>query len=316
LGLTAYLTGPVQSLGWLVNLYAQAAASERRLVEILETPDAVHDVPGAQEWDPATARGDVRFSHVTLRFAGAGTAPALRDVSFEAPAGSVIGLLGRTGSGKSSLVNLIPRFYDVTEGHVYVDGRDVRDWTLASLRRQIGIVPGDTFLFSASVRENIAYGRPDATLDEVQAAAEMAQAAEFIDTLPHGYDTIVGERGLGLSGGQRQRVALARALLCNPRILILDDATASVDLETEFKIQRTLEKVMEGRTTFIIAHRISSLRRADQILVLDGGAIVERGTHEELLSAGGLYREIYDMQFRDREALAALAARAGAKRWA
>ncbi len=316
LGLTAYLTGPVQSLGFLVNLYAQAAASERRLVEVLETPDAVSDLPGATRLDPASVKGHVRFEGVTVRYSGTGRQKALTDIHFDAPAGSVVGLLGRTGSGKTSLVNLIPRFYDASEGQVLVDGRDVRSWTLASLRRQIGVVPGETFLFSASVFENIAYGRPDASLDDVKRAARMAEADEFIDTLPHGYDTIVGERGLGLSGGQRQRVALARALLFDPRILILDDATASVDLETEYRIQKTLERVMRERTTFIIAHRISSLRRADQILVLEGGRIVECGTHDELIRRDGLYREIYEIQFRDRKALGALDEKAGARTWA
>lgn len=301
----AYLTSPVQMLGFLVNLYAQAAASERRLLEIFETEDPVLESPGAQPLAPQAARGHVEFRHVGVRYPGAGgsSRPTLQDVNLDAPPGTVIALLGRTGSGKSTLVNLIPRFYDATEGEVLVDGHNVRDWTLRSLRRQIGVVPGETFLFSASLFENIAYGRSDASLADVQEAARLAEASEFVDEMPEGLDTIVGERGLGLSGGQRQRVALARALLFDPKILILDDATASVDMETEYRIQKTLGRVMQGRTTFIIAHRISSLRRADEIVVLDGGRVADRGRHEELIARDGLYREIFDMQFRDRDAL-------------
>ncbi len=310
LGVLAYLTSPMQMLGFLVNLYARAAASERRLLEIFDTEDPVVNAPGATELAPVEARGHVEFRHVTVRYPGGSSRAALDDVNVDAPPGTVIAILGRTGAGKSSLVNLIPRFYDATEGEVRVDGRDVREWTLHSLRRQVGVVPGETFLFSASIFENIAYGRSDATPSDVEAAARQAEAAEFIDELPNRYDTIVGERGLGLSGGQRQRVALARALLFDPHILILDDATASVDMETEYRIQKTLGRVMHGRTTFIIAHRLSSLRRADEILVLDQGRIVDRGRHDDLILRDGLYREIYDMQFRDRDAIAPVAQRA------
>ena len=314
LGVLAYLTSPVQMLGFLVNLYAQAAASERRLVEIFETEDPVVDLPGAVELRPEEARGHVEFRGVSVRFVGGSKEPALDGIDLDAPPGTVVALLGKTGAGKSTLVNLIPRFYDPTEGSVLVDGRDVREWTLASLRRQVGVVPGETFLFSASLFENISYGYPDATLQDVEDAARLAEAAEFIETLKDRYDTIVGERGLGLSGGQRQRVALARALLFNPRILILDDATSSVDMETEYRIQKTLGRVMKGRTTFIIAHRVSSLRRADIVLVMDAGRIVDRGRHEDLIRRDGLYREIYELQFRDREALAAAGRQAAGAR--
>ena len=302
-GLLGYLTGPTQQLGFLVNLLAQASAAEVRLLEILETPDRVHDLPGAVPLVPAQARGRVRLDQVTFRYPGTAGAPALQEISLAAEPGSVIALVGATGAGKTSLVNLVARFYECERGRVEVDGRDVRHWTLASLRRQIGVVPGETFLFSASLLENITYGRRDATMEEVRRAAAVAQAADFIAELPDGYNTIVGERGLGLSGGQRQRVAIARAVLYDPRILILDDATSSVDLETEYEIQQAMVAAMEGRTTFIIAHRLSSVRRADEILVLDHGRVVERGTHHALLGRGGLYRELFDVQFQDREAL-------------
>src|SRR5690606_19036912 len=231
-------------------------------------------------------------------YAGAGE-PALKDIDLDVPAGSVIGILGPTGAGKSSLVSLIPRFYDADSGRVTIDGRDVRDLKLESLRRQVAIVFQETFLFSTSIRENISFARRDASFEEIQRAARLAQAHEFIMELPDGYDTLVGERGLGLSGGQRQRIAIARAILADPRILILDDATASVDMETEHEIQEALKTLMEGRTTFIIAHRISSIKDADEIIVLDKGRIVERGDHRELLRRGGQYRRIYDVQFKD-----------------
>ena len=304
-GLLGYLTGPTQQLGFLVNLFAQSAAAEQRLLEILETPDIVRDRPTAVVLQPERARGHVRFDCVTFRYPGMQGQPALREVTLDAPPGKVIALVGATGSGKSSLVNLIPRFYECQQGRVLVDGRDVRDWTVSSLRRQVGMVPGETFLFSASILENLSYGHRDSTLEEVRRAARIAQADDFIMEMPDGYETIVGERGLGLSGGQKQRVALARALLYDPRILVFDDATSSVDMETEYEIQQALQAAMTGRTTFIIAHRLSSVRRADEIVVLDHGVVVERGRHEDLLRRGGLYREIFDIQFRDFGALRA-----------
>lgn len=207
-------------------------------------------------------------------------------------------LLGRPGSGKSTLVQLIPRFYDVTSGHITIDGVDIRDVTLESLRRNVGIVQQDVFLFTATIRENIAYGNPQASTEEVVRAARVAQLHDFVTSLPDGYETWVGERGITLSGGQRQRLAIARTLLLDPPILVLDDSTSSVDPETEQEIQRALAEVMKGRTTFVIAHRLSTVQGADQVLVLDGGEIVERGSHQELFTKGGLYRQIYDLQLR------------------
>lgn len=302
-GLLGYLTGPTQQLGFLVNLYAQSSAAELRLLEILETPDIVRDRPGAVELTAEQARGHVRLEGVTLRYPGGRGEPALRDITLDAAPGRVVALLGPTGAGKTSLVGLIPRFYECQEGRVLLDGRDVRDWTVQSLRRQVGVVFGETFLFSASIAENISYGRRDVGPEAVRRAAQLARADGFIAELPEGYETVVGERGMGLSGGQKQRIAIARAVLYDPRVLILDDATSSVDLETEYEIQEALQSAMRGRTTLIIAHRLSSLRRADEILVLERGRIVQRGRHEALLAQGGLYREIYDIQFRDADIL-------------
>jgi ATP-binding cassette subfamily B protein len=234
--------------------------------------------------------------------------PVLQDISFTARPGQVVALMGPTGSGKSSIISLIPRFYDPTAGRVLVDGHDVRDLTLESLRSHIGIVLQEPFLFSATIAENIAYGRPDASQDEIEAAARAAGAHDFIAGFPEGYRTRVGERGVTLSGGQKQRVAIARALLYDPRILILDDSTSSVDTETEHIIQQALQVLMRGRTTFVIAQRLLTLKHADQILVLDHGRIVQRGTHQELVAREGLYRRIYDLQLRDQEEFLALEA--------
>lgn len=284
---------PLGQLGFIVAQMSQASASAARIFEILDARSEVTDKPNAITLPPL--RGHVKFENVTFRYFGS-ERPVLSRVSFEALPGQTIALLGATGSGKTTIINLIPRFYDVTEGRVLIDGYDVRDVTLASLRSQIGIVLQDATLFSGTIRDNIAFGRPDATLDEVIAAARAAEAHEFITSFPNGYDTLVGERGQTLSGGQKQRIAIARALLLNPRILILDDSTSSVDYATERRIQHALDTLMKGRTSFVIAQRISTVQNADQILVLDKGEIVARGTHAELLEESALYAEIYHSQ--------------------
>jgi ATP-binding cassette subfamily B protein len=291
------LATPAQQLTWLVNGAGEAAAGARRVLEVLDTEPEIASPADAVQL--STLRGEVEFQNVTLVYQGEDNA-SLSNVNLRIQPNQLIALIGPTGSGKTSLVNLIPRFYDVTRGAVLVDGHDVRSVDLVSLRKQIGIVLQTSLLFSESIRENIAFGRPDATDDEVFTAAKAAQAHEFIEELPEGYETVVGERGITLSGGQRQRVAIARALLMNPRILILDDSLSSVDTQTEKLIQEALDKLMEGRTTFVIAHRLSTVRRADLILVMDKGRIVQQGKHDELLQQGGLYREIYDLQLSDR----------------
>ncbi len=296
------LNGPVQRLGFLVNLAATAGASANRVFEVIDTPSEVADKEDALEL--TAVKGKVQFEHVS--FAYHSGVKVLDDINFTVEPGQKVALIGPTGSGKSTITNLIPRFYDATGGRVLVDGYDVRDVTHASLRRHIGIVLQDPFLFSQSIAENIAYGRPDADFDEIVAAAKAARAHDFIMAAPDGYNTRVGERGVTLSGGQKQRIAIARALLTNPRILILDDSTSSVDTETEHLIQEALDVLMEGRTTFIIAQRLLTLKQADFILVLDHGRIVERGTHEALLAQDGLYRQIYDLQLRDQEEFVAL----------
>lgn len=296
------LSGPVQDLAWLVNAAGEAAAGAQRAFEVLDTPPEIQSPPGAIVLP--TISGRVEFRNVSFQYQGE-NAQALEEINLTVEPNQIIALIGPTGSGKTSLVNLIPRFYDVSAGEVRIDGYDVRCVDLVSLRKQIGIVLQTSLLFSATVRENIAYGRPEASMDEIIAAAKAAQAHEFITNLPQGYETVVGERGVTLSGGQRQRVAIARALLMNPRILILDDSTSSVDTQTERLIQQALDHLMQGRTTFVIAHRLSTVRRADLILVMNRGRIVERGSHAELLAQGGLYREIYDLQLRDQESFRA-----------
>ena len=290
------LAEPAQQLTGLVNAGGEAAAGAQRVFEVLDTQPAIHSPRDAENLD--TLRGEVEFRDVALKYQDEKTA-SLSGISFRVEPNRIVALIGQTGSGKTSFVNLIPRFYDVTEGCVLVDGRDVREVDLVSLRRQIGIVLQTSLLFSDTIKANIAYGRPTATLEEIIAAAKAAQAHEFIEGFTNGYETIVGERGVTLSGGQRQRVAIARALLMNPRILILDDSTSSVDTQTEKLIQSALDALMEGRTTFVIAHRLSTVRRADMILVMDKGQIVERGTHAELLGRGGLYKESHDLQLVD-----------------
>lgn len=299
-GYVLLVAGPIQQLAWLVNAAGEAQAGLQRTFEVLETKPEIASPPDGIRLP--VLRGQVTFNNVSFKYTGE-KIPALHDIHLDVQPNQMVALIGPTGSGKTSLINLIPRFYDVTRGCVCVDGVDVRRVDLDSLRRQIGIVLQTSLLFSASIRENLAYGRPDASLEEIIAAAKAAQAHEFILELPNGYDTIIGERGVTLSGGQRQRIAIGRALLMDPRILILDDSTSSVDTQTEALIQKALHRLMENRTTFVIAQRLSTVRRADLILVLDHGRIVERGTHAELLQQGGLYAQIYELQLRDQEEL-------------
>ncbi|HKQ17922.1 MAG TPA: ABC transporter ATP-binding protein [Solirubrobacterales bacterium] len=290
------LIGPMRMLGTALGMSQRAIASGNRLFEILDREPEIESPPGAPELPPGDGR--VALRDVSLNY-GAGD-PALEDVSLEVEAGRVVALVGPSGSGKTSLVALLARLYDPATGSVEIDGADLREVDLGSLRRQIAFVADDSFLFSASVAENIAYAKPDASREEIELAARRAQAAGFIESLPDGYETMVGERGLTLSGGQRQRIAIARALLADPRILILDDATSSVDAQTEAAIRRGLNEALEGRTTFIVAHRLSTISLADEIVVLDGGRLVDRGTHDELLDRCPLYREIADHGLADR----------------
>jgi ATP-binding cassette subfamily B protein len=290
------LIGPMRMLGTALGMSQRAIASGNRLFEILDREPEIESPPGAPDLPPG--EGHVVLRDVSLSY-GAGD-PALDDVNLEVGAGRVVALVGPSGSGKTSLVALLARLYAPTAGSVEIDGADLREVDLGSLRRQIAFVADDSFLFSASVAENIAYAKPDASREEIELAARRAQAAGFIESLPDGYETMVGERGLTLSGGQRQRIAIARALLADPRILILDDATSSVDAQTEAAIRRGLDEALEGRTTFIVAHRLSTISLADEIVVLDGGRLVDRGTHEELLDRCPLYREIADHGLADR----------------
>jgi ATP-binding cassette subfamily B multidrug efflux pump len=291
-----YLFLPVAQFGFIITQFGQAAASAKRIYEILDAKSDVTDKPNAIALP--VVNGAVRFENVTFRYFGSGD-PVLKNVSFETAPGQRIALLGATGSGKTTIINLLPRFYDPTEGRITIDGYDLRDVTLDSLRSQIGIVLQETTLFSGTIRENIAFGRSDASDEEIISAAKAAAAHEFIMTFPDGYDTYVGERGTTLSGGQKQRVAIARALLLNPHILILDDSTSSVDLATEAKIQDALDLLMKSRTSFVIAQRISTVMGADQILVLDKGQIVAQGKHEELLETSEIYADIYCSQLID-----------------
>jgi ATP-binding cassette subfamily B protein len=312
------LIWPVRILGWMISITRQAVASAKRLFEIMDAPETIQDgwqvgrlagwqVSNLQTLQPANrvqAQGRVEFDHVVFSFPDDPDTPVLRDLNLMVEPGQTVVILGGTGSGKSSVINLVPRFYDVTGGCVLVDGVDVREYTLKDLRSEIAIVPQETFLFSATLRENIAFGKPDASLEEVIAAAKVAHVHEFAEKLPKGYETRVGERGVGLSGGQKQRVALARAVLMNPRILILDEATSAVDTATETAIQTAMAEVMRGRTSIVIAQRLSTVKNADKIVVLKDGRVVEEGTHERLYTLNGEYRELYDLQFRDQEARA------------
>jgi len=292
-----YILGPLMNLGFIINLFSQAKASAERLLEIL---DAKEDIVEKENAIDQPINGHVSFKDVTLTYTDDDDA-ALKDISFDAPPGKIIGLIGATGAGKTSITQLITRFYEPEKGEVIIDGNPVEDYNLKILRNSIGFVLQEPFLFSTTIRQNISYGIPDAPDEQIIDAAKRAQAHEFIMDMPQGYDTMLGERGMGLSGGQKQRIAIARAICINPSILVLDDATSAVDMETEFKIQKALKEVMKGRTSFIIAHRISSLKHADEILVLDEGKIVERGTHDTLIHNHGPYERIYNIQYQDRK---------------
>jgi ABC-type multidrug transport system fused ATPase/permease subunit len=304
--LVVLLVMPLRMLGMWIGQMQRATASGERIFEVMDEPEGITERPDASELPPG--EGKVRFEHVSFEYTPG--RPVLEDIDLELEPGRTVALIGHTGSGKTTLASLVPRFYDVTAGRVTIDGADVRDLELVSLRRQIGIVAQDPFLFSASVLENIAFGAPGATQEEVERAARLAQAHEFIVDLPDGYDTVIGERGITLSGGQRQRLAIARALVMNPRILILDDATASVDATTEAKIRLGLREAMKDRTTIIIAHRLSTISLADELVVLESGRAVGRGTDEELLRTNLVFREIYEHGLLEREFAERVEARA------
>jgi len=293
-----YILGPLMNLGFVINLFSQSKASGERLLEILEAEEDIQE-----KEDPIVKdrlQGHVTFEDVTLTYSKDDDS-ALKHITFDAPPGKTIGLIGATGAGKSSITQLITRFYEPEKGRVLLDGKPVQEYGLKTLRKNIGFVLQESFLFSTTIKENISYGNPDATIEDVMDAAKRAQAHDFIMEMPEGYDTLLGERGMGLSGGQKQRIAIARAILIDPSVLILDDATSAVDMETEFQIQKALQEVMKGRTTFIIAHRISSLKHANEILVLEDGEVKERGIHDELVQNGGPYQRIYDIQYQDKE---------------
>jgi ATP-binding cassette, subfamily B, bacterial len=302
----AMLVTPLRSLGMWIGQAQRATASGERIFQVLDEPEEVADRRTARELPPGS--GAIRFEGVAFEYLPG--RPVLEGIDLDVAAGTTVALIGHTGSGKSTLASLVPRFYDVSSGRVLVDGVDVRDVTLASLRRAVGVISQDPFLFSTTVRENIAFGRAEMSDEEVERVARLAEAHEFVERLPRGYDTVIGERGITLSGGQRQRIAIARALAVEPRILVLDDATASVDATTESRIRAGLREAMRGRTTLIVAHRLSTIALADEIVVLDGGRIAARGTHEELRETSPVYREIHDHGLLERRFAAAVEARA------
>ncbi|GAC1618048.1 MAG: hypothetical protein NVS4B7_10370 [Ktedonobacteraceae bacterium] len=288
---------PVRTFGYMVTWFMRGLSGGIRIFGVLDTPPSITDAPGAKTLEQV--EGNVRFENVS--FAYGNGREVLHEINIDAQPSQIIAILGATGSGKSTILQLLPRFYEATKGRILIDGEDVRALTLTSLRRNVGLVLQDVFLFNATLRDNIAYGVTNATGEQIIAAAKAARIHEFACGLPDGYDTWVGERGVTLSGGQKQRVAIARTLLLNPRILILDDATSSVDMQTEYLIQQALDAVMRGRTTFVVASRLRTIKSADQILVLEKGSIVERGTHETLLAQEGLYTRLYDLQLREQE---------------
>jgi ATP-binding cassette, subfamily B, multidrug efflux pump len=292
------LTWPVIALGWVINIFQRGTASMARINQILVEKSEIEDGPEVRPLEVGNVRGDIEFRHLNFAYNGQ---PVLHDINLRIPAGSSLAVVGPTGSGKTTLVNLIPRIYDAAPGSVLIDGQPIREYPLAVLRKQIGFVPQETFLFSETVRENIAFGADKATDEEVRNAADAANIAGDIESFPDSYQTMVGERGITLSGGQKQRTAIARAIIRNPRILVLDDALSSVDTQTEDKILNHLRKVMQGRTTVFISHRVSTVRNADQIAVLHGGSIVELGTHEELLECNGYYTDLYNKQLLEEE---------------
>ena len=306
-GLTSFifymglLAMPVRMSGWLMNTLSRASSAGQRLYDVLDAKSPVSEKPDAIPMP--RVEGHVVFENVAVSYDGARS--AVRNIDFQAHPGQLVALLGGPGSGKSTIAHVVPRFYDVTEGRITIDGYDTRDVTLTSLRENVGIVMQDVFVFAATIRDNIAYGLDEVDMDMVVEAAKIAQLHDFIEGLPGGYDTWVGERGVTLSGGQRQRLAIARTILLDPPVIILDDSTSSVDMATEHRLQEALDEAIRGRTTFVIAHRLSTVRRADLILVLDDGEIVERGTHDELLARDGFYRRIYDLQLRPQDQLKA-----------
>ena len=288
---------PVRMSGWIVNSFARASSSGQRLFELLDTQSPVHEAPDAREMGRATGR--VTFDHVSFSYDG--VSDAITEIDIDVPAGSVVALVGRPGSGKTTFAHLIPRFYDVTEGRLLIDGQDIREFTLESLRRNVGVVQQDVFIHTASIRDNVAYGQVDASFERVVDSMRIAQLHEFIEELPEAYETVVGERGVGLSGGQKQRLSIARTVLLDPPVLVLDDSTSSVDVYTERLIQQALNRVIEGRTTFLVSNRFHMIAQADEILVFKHGRIVQRGTHAELVDAPGEYRELYQSQMRPFE---------------
>ncbi|PKB77147.1 MAG: hypothetical protein BZY85_00520, partial [SAR202 cluster bacterium MP-SAtl-SRR3965592-G1] len=291
------LTFPIRMSSFIINSFSRAITSGGRIFEVLDAESPVTEKPDAIVMD--RPQGQVEFENVSFSYNE--RIPALRNLNISAKRDQITAILGAPGSGKSTIVNLLPRFYDVSEGRITIDGTDIRDFTLDSLRHNVGIVQQDVFLFSANIRDNIAYGVKGATREDVIRAAKVAQLHDHIVSLPDGYDTWVGERGATLSGGQRQRLSIARSILIDPPVLILDDSTSSVDVETERMIHQAMVNVMKNRTTFVIAHRLSTVREADLIVVLKDGQIAEQGTHEELLAAKGIYRNIYELQLQPQE---------------